>query len=703
MPGITIADLNEAKQDVDHIADIATSPALTATDRLGNTKKTVAGWQAQVDGAVGAMQAQVDEALDTATGQVGAAAAAAAENAEATAADRAQTALDRSGAEEARDQAEAIVLGDFLQSGTGASVRTFSAKARDIVSVKDFGAVGDGTTDDTSAVHAAFNFAKGRRGTVYFPCGTYLVTSGYTQSTAYNDLRILGEGSTREGAGGSHIKLSNANAAVAFYTQNARHHLQVENITFSCAQAATDRAFFVFQAGGATHTFNNVNFESIERPIVYKTGCYFQSSTFTNVQFRDSGTIHSETSSLIGTLLVLDDVHHESAMPANTEKIVCNLQGIRQIQGRNFLLEGSGLDSTWTVLKLHNAFDADWNRFPVATFHGFWSEWNNDDPGYSVHQTGGRVVFQAPRGLISDIYKYKIDDRGAVEIRNATFSGTEFDIHAQFELEDYQCQVALYDTNARMLGGAKTAPNFTLMNVSEARNGTSPQLIGTNVSNLLSKVMWEFDGGFVDAGKLTLTLAASTTYYPSVDATYGRKMVIVPNIGTSQISAVLQVKTFAKTVAGQQWGFMYRMKLPTFSGGSIQVRFYDDSSNVALATTYDATYSGQEVEGLFYAADVNGGSSLLGFGIADVSLSGLSGNVELMYGSIFLGKAAPQTSLPSYPTNVITRSSAAPTTGEWKRGDIVWHTTPSASATPGWICTAAGTPGTWKAMANLAA
>lgn len=52
---------------------------------------------------------------------------------------------------------------------------------------------------------------------------------------------------------------------------------------------------------------------------------------------------------------------------------------------------------------------------------------------------------------------------------------------------------------------------------------------------------------------------------------------------------------------------------------------------------------------------------------------------------------------------VQTFGTAAPTSGTWSRGDKVWNSTPSASGTPGWVCTAGGTPGTWKAMANLAA
>jgi hypothetical protein len=46
--------------------------------------------------------------------------------------------------------------------------------------------------------------------------------------------------------------------------------------------------------------------------------------------------------------------------------------------------------------------------------------------------------------------------------------------------------------------------------------------------------------------------------------------------------------------------------------------------------------------------------------------------------------------------------AAAPTTGTWAQGDVVWNTGASAGGSPGWVCTTAGTPGTWKAMANLA-
>jgi hypothetical protein len=65
----------------------------------------------------------------------------------------------------------------FLQSGTGAVTRTAQAKMREWVSVLDFGAVGDGVTDDTAAIQAALDWAVGRGLTIHVPTGTYKTTA----------------------------------------------------------------------------------------------------------------------------------------------------------------------------------------------------------------------------------------------------------------------------------------------------------------------------------------------------------------------------------------------------------------------------------------------------------------------------------------------------------------------------------------------
>lgn len=79
---------------------------------------------------------------------------------------------------------------NVVQSGTGAATRTLQAWFRERpVSVKDFGALGDGTTDDTAAVQAAY--AAGNYD-LYFPPGVYRLGQVGILGTA--GLRIRGAG-----------------------------------------------------------------------------------------------------------------------------------------------------------------------------------------------------------------------------------------------------------------------------------------------------------------------------------------------------------------------------------------------------------------------------------------------------------------------------------------------------------------------------
>lgn len=78
------------------------------------------------------------------------------------------------------DVAKGDALIGFRQSNaTGALAnavgRTVHQKFQEMVSVKDFGATGDGVTDDTVAIQAAITVSGGK--TLYFPAGTYIVSA----------------------------------------------------------------------------------------------------------------------------------------------------------------------------------------------------------------------------------------------------------------------------------------------------------------------------------------------------------------------------------------------------------------------------------------------------------------------------------------------------------------------------------------------
>ena len=80
----------------------------------------------------------------------------------------------------------------YIQTGTGATATTVQAKLRQTVSVKDFGAVGDGTTDDTAAIKNAINSGYA----VYFPKGNYFVTAvvGNTVFSLKQGQHLFGDG-----------------------------------------------------------------------------------------------------------------------------------------------------------------------------------------------------------------------------------------------------------------------------------------------------------------------------------------------------------------------------------------------------------------------------------------------------------------------------------------------------------------------------
>jgi hypothetical protein len=83
---------------------------------------------------------------------------------------------------------------NYTAPGTGGVTRSTFAKLGEWVSVKDYGAVGDGTADDTAAIQAAINYVQSlpTAGTVLFPAGRYKTTN--TLMISVQGVSLMGMG-----------------------------------------------------------------------------------------------------------------------------------------------------------------------------------------------------------------------------------------------------------------------------------------------------------------------------------------------------------------------------------------------------------------------------------------------------------------------------------------------------------------------------
>jgi len=127
--------------------------------------------------------------------------------------------------------------GDYTKTAAGNTAWTQSAHSI-YTNVLDYGATGDGVTDDRAAIQSAITAAAVIGGCVYFPQGTYLCSRVAAQAysfdiTGMNSIRFLGSG-----FGGATITMSGNAGSTAwdlFLVRGASTGIEWEDLTFSQA------------------------------------------------------------------------------------------------------------------------------------------------------------------------------------------------------------------------------------------------------------------------------------------------------------------------------------------------------------------------------------------------------------------------------------------------------------------------------------
>ena len=159
----------------------------------------------------------------------------------------------------------------FTPAGTGAVSTTTQSKLRDFVSVKDFGAKGDGVTDDTAAIINAQQASR----LVYFPSGTYLTDTIRLNSST--------DGAVLYGNGFGTIIKPKATASYGIQIEGTSGVSNITNFKISdikidmSLMANTSGVSAIYQRnsyGGSVDNITVTGFGSTNKSLILKDGSY---------------------------------------------------------------------------------------------------------------------------------------------------------------------------------------------------------------------------------------------------------------------------------------------------------------------------------------------------------------------------------------------------------------------------------------------
>lgn len=183
--------------------------------------------------------------------------------------------------------------------------RTLQQKIDDFASVKDFGAKGDGTTDDTAAINRALSELYTRasnseiRRSLYFPAGTYVVTDVIKIPTfaklvgeGHNSSIIKGTSATPDCVAMTSDSLQQIDGSIGNSSATLPGNVNIDGLTFFASVDTVD-SFVVNQA--QTMTFTNCRFQGFQTSVPTAVG-----NSAATLQLESSATRKSQHIHFLG-------------------------------------------------------------------------------------------------------------------------------------------------------------------------------------------------------------------------------------------------------------------------------------------------------------------------------------------------------------------------------------------------------------------
>jgi len=563
-------------------------------------------------------------------------------------------------------------------------------KERVGVNVKDFGAKGDGVTDDWKAIQDALDYVKANGGgRVYVPNGKYLIG---TKITIPSFTYFYGESQNAE--------MLASNALYAMFTMNDADNTTVTTLTINGRSKERDTA------GTLTKAVYGLSMSRAQN-------CLITNVKFVNLGYKPQ-TYSEQALSMGGNML---DMAADDDMSNGRDTKNNVIEGCLFIDDEGRSSFGIRMWTSWEIEPAQRKYYVRANTLRNNYFKGFnWNSVELAGPGCVHNKLEGNVgedhygysVFEADKGASYNVYTNNI-------VRNLIVTGTM----SKYAYRDargattaggynYYATGNVWDNNIAenvTQGGTTTSGGMLLYG---SRNAVITNLsikniqrdpTNTTVDNVAAIVLDDAENATISTSNLTdsrlgiyIMAAKNVEFYNNNisncafgvktattgienNSFKGNKIHDIVSTGINLNTSNLNTNIINNTIYNCNKGIVTNAST-TFINGNILYNI-TDSSNGIDARGGTNIIMNNTLRACRLYLDGTGVNNVVFNNTSDLSSDNYS--KKIFYGS------------------------APPTTGTWGQGDICYNNKPVAGAFVGWVCITGGTSGTWKGFGLIEA
>jgi len=527
-----------------------------------------------------------------------------------------------------------------------------------IRNVKDFGAIGDGQIDDTTAIQNAINSSNSQ--IIYFPPGEYLITNSLAiPSNTY----ILG---TKE----TIITIDNTTSShYPIFTGSF-----INNVVFDTLKIK----------GKTEHMYKGIEFNNANNVIV-KNIIYQGNMNDSIIEFTDSNNIIVSENIITGNDWNAGIVFYGNVQNVTIEKNYISggnayypidiEPSVGSGTGYNILIINNTIkDSVWDGIQLQNTTNG---KIINNQIDGITDSGASGDGRFSGIKvvTGNKHIIKG--NIIKNCQTYGII---LIQTEDIIISNNLIEDSGIASLKlDHNTDTVnnIYISKSNKFNDTK---HIEFSNLEKIKNITNDLEI--QINKFPSSCFTGFGNGdtynpiFTLSGTATITKDDTNTMYSPASLKISNPNTYTYLAYSFNMQDVISLRN--KTI---YITLVYKGEETNDLTPLIKIT---DETNTHYYS-FDSTVT--EFTSITFPFEVSNSATSLTVFVYATYANGTNGNLWL--DSISMGNKIDLSKMTYFGTS-------APTSGTWKKGDIVKNATPSPGNYIGWICTTDGNPGTWK-------